>query len=352
MKKKFLKLMSCFLVLLIISGCNPLISLKKPAEKPLVIKPEDFSVFLFESSEEIYRANVKSTAMWAGLREQADRDVDYAMHYKWLYDTYAKWDDYRRNQLKEIMSNYHPQPMSERLIQRGKQAAGLDEIIRFMKEDRFFSKNRGTLVDFYSWYGVNYALPHYERVAPLLQNKAKIVSGMVGEGFDIVAFMEKETGIKLKKKPEAVELLLNMRLIGVSGFSRDKDSLYTIRWNNPPEKIWAIAFNEFSGPFFRTFTGGWSFKLLAGKMKKDEALLTKFKEDVPYTWEGWIEKNLTEGFARYLVVQKGIAGDVGEGIYIFDREYAQALLKGFDAQKTSLEDFTVKYLKQKYDLGK
>ena len=352
MKKKFLKLMSCFLVLLIISGCNPLISLKKPAEKPLVIKPEDFSVFLFESSEEIYRANVKSTAMWAGLREQADRDVDYAMHYKWLYDTYAKWDDYRRNQLKEIMSNYHPQPMSERLIQRGKQAAGLDEIIRFMKEDRFFSKNRGTLVDFYSWYGVNYALPHYERVAPLLQNKAKIVSGMVGEGFDIVAFMEKETGIKLKKKPEAVELLLNMRLIGVSGFSRDKDSLYTIRWNNPPEKICAIAFNEFSGPFFRTFTGGWSFKLLAGKMKKDEALLTKFKEDVPYTWEGWIEKNLTEGFARYLVVQKGIAGDVGEGIYIFDREYAQALLKGFDAQKTSLEDFTVKYLKQKYDLGK
>lgn len=352
MKKKFLKLMSCFLVLLIISGCNPLISLKKPAEKPLVIKPEDFSVFLFESSEEIYRANVKSTAMWAGLREQADRDVDYAMHYKWLYDTYAKWDDYRRNQLKEIMSNYHPQPMSERLIQRGKQAAGLDEIIRFMKEDRFFSKNRGTLVDFYSWYGVNYALPHYGRVAPLLQNKAKIVSGMVGEGFDIVAFMEKETGIKLKKKPEAVELLLNMRLIGVSGFSRDKDSLYTIRWNNPPEKIWAIAFNEFSGPFFRTFTGGWSFKLLAGKMKKDEALLTKFKEDVPYTWEGWIEKNLTEGFARYLVVQKGIAGDVGEGIYIFDREYAQALLKGFDAQKTSLEDFTVKYLKQKYDLGK
>lgn len=323
---------------------------EKKADKPLVIKAEDFSVFLFESSEEIYRANVKNPKIWADLREQANRDPDYALHYNWLYDTYGKWDEHRRAQLKEIMDEYHYQPMSERLIQNGKQSAGLDEVVKYIKEDRFFGKNRNVLVDFYSWYGANYALPHYEQIKPLLQRKVEIASGKVDKGFDIIGFMEKETGIKLKKKPDAIELLLNMRMIGASGFNRDKDSIYTIQWNSSPEKIWATTFNEFGHSFFRTFTGGWSFKYLAGKLKKDEKLMTKFKEDVPYTWEGWVEANLTEGFARYLNVRKGLAINVGDGIYIFDREYAQALVDGFDPQKTSLEDFTVKFLKQKYNV--
>lgn len=93
-----------------------------------------------------------------------------------------------------------------------------------------------------------------------------------------------------------------------------------------------------------------SFKYLAGKLKKDEKLLKMFNEEVPYTWLGWVEENLVEGFARYLNVRKGIARDVGEGIYIFDGEFAQALVDGFDPQKISLEDFTVQFLKQKYNL--
>lgn len=345
------RLFLCFgvLALLLTSGCSPWRT-EKAADKPLVMKAEDFSLFLFESSEEIYRANVKDPNMWANLRVQADRDPDYALHYNWLYDSYAKWDEHRRIQLKEIMADYLPQPMSDRLIQNGKQSVGLDEIIKFMKEDSFFGKNRSTVVDFYAWYGQNYALPHYEQIKPLLQRKAEITAGTVEKDFDITGFMEKETGIKLKKKPDLIELLFNMRIIGASGFYRDKDSLTTIQWNSTPEKVWAVPFHEFSQPFFRTFTGGWSFKYLASKLKKDERLMTKFKEDVPYTWEGWIEENLTEGFARYLNVRKGIAKDVGQGMYIFDQEYAQALVDGFDPQKTSLKDFTVKFLKQKYSV--
>gem|GEM_PF-1069577 len=337
------------LAMIFISGCS-IWKGEKTTYKPLEIKAEDFAIFLFESSEEIYRANVKNPDMWAGLREQAQRDKDYAPHYNWLYDTYGRWDERRRDQLKQIMADYHPQPMSERLIQNGKQAAGLDEIIRFIKEDRFFGKNRNTLVDFYSWYGANYALPHYERIKPLLQRKANIVGGRVEKDFNIVGFMEKETGIKLKEKPDAIELQLNMRIIGASGFSRDRDSIYTVQWNSAPGKIWSMSFHEFGHPFFRTFTGKWSFKRLAGKLKKDEKLTARFKEDVPYTWEGWVEENLVEGFARYLNMRKGIAMDVGEGIYIFDADFARALLEGFDPQKTSLEDFTIKFLKRKYNL--
>lgn len=335
----------------LLAGCD-ILGAGNSGEKldPLTIKVEDFSVFLFESSEEIYRANVKSPAMWAGLKEQADRDPAYAAHYKWLYDTYNSWDEQRRAQLNEIMLEYHPQPMAEKLIQKGKQGAGLDEIIEFMKSDRYYAKNRNTLVDFYSWYGSNYALPHYMQIVPLLQQKVDITAGKVESGFDIVGFMEKETGIYLKKKPDALELLLNMRLIGASGFSRDKDSLYGIRWNDSPERIWSTAFNDLSQPFFRTFTGSWSFKRLAGKLKKDEQLMNKYKEDVPYTWEGWIEENLTEGFSRYLNVRLGVAGDVGEGIFIFDHDYAVALVDGFDPQRISLEDFTVQFLKQKYNI--
>lgn len=321
---------------------------EKAGYKPLTFKAEDFSVFLFESSEEIYRANVKDPQLWAGLREKAARDGDYALHYNWLYDSYAKWDEHRRAQLKEIMADYHPQPMADRLIQNGKQEAGLNDIINFMKEDRFFGKNRNTLVDFYSWYGENYALPHYEQIKPLLQRKADLIAAGVGKDFDVNGFMEKETGIKLKQKPDPIELLFNMRVIGAAGFYRDKVSITTVQWNSTPERVWALPFHEFSTPYFRTFTGGWSFKYLARKLKKDDQLMTKFKEDVPYTWEGWIEENLTEGFARYLDVRKGLARDVGDGLYIFDREYAQALLDGYDPQKTSLKDFTIKFLKQRY----
>ncbi|OQA09245.1 MAG: hypothetical protein BWY65_01166 [Firmicutes bacterium ADurb.Bin373] len=355
LKKFLLKIIWSILLVgacvFLLTGCD-MLDFNKTGERrnPLTIKVEDFSVFLFESSEEIYRANVKSTAMWAGLKEQADKDPLYAAHYQWLYETYKSWDNNRKAQLHEIMLDYHPQPMAEKLIQAGKQDAGLDEIIEFMKVDRFYAKNRSTLTDFYSWYGKNYALPHYEQIVSALQQKVDLANGKVESYFDIVGFMEKETGIKLKQKPDALELLLNMRLIGASGFSRDKDSLYGIRWNDKPDKIWAIAFNEFSHPFFRTFTGSWSFKRLAGKLKKDDQLMDKYNEDVPYTWEGWIEGNLTEGFARYLTVRMGIAEDVGEGVFIFDREYAQALLDGYDPQRISLEDFTVQFLKQKYEI--
>ncbi len=354
-EKIFIKISGSILLVgvcvFLLAGCNPLDFNKTGTGSPsLTIKIEDFSVFLFESSEEIYRANIKSVAMWAGLREQADSDPLYAAHYQWLYDTYNSWDENRRNQLQEIMLKYHPQPMAERLIQEGRQGAGLDEIIEFMKTDRSYAKGRSTLIDFYTWYGTNYALPHYLQIIPGLQQRVEFVGGKVGSDFDIVAYMEKETGIKLKKKPDALELLLNMRVIGASGFSREGDSLYGIRWSDRPEKIWSIACSELSQPFFRTFTGGWSFKKLAGKLKKDEQLMNKYNEDVPYTWEGWIEANLTEGFSRYLTVRMGIAEDVGEEVFIFDREYAQALLDGFDPQKISLEDFTVQFLKQKYEI--
>ncbi len=336
-------------LLFMVSGCS-LWTSEDTVKKPLVIKEEDFAIFLFESSEEIYRANVKNPEMWAELRKDANRDPDYALHYNWLYDSYSQWNEQRRAQLKEIMTVYHPQPMSERLIQKRKQSAGLDEVINFIKTDRYFGKNRSTLVDFYSWYGANYALPHYGRIKPLLQRKVEATTGRVENGFDIIRFMEKETGIKLRKKPEALELLLNMRIIGASGFSKDKDSVYTVQWYSTPEKIWTAPFHEFGHPFFQTFTETWSFKHLAKKLKKDEKLMARYKEDVPYTWGGWIEDNLVEGFARYVNVRKGIAGEVGEGIYVFDRDFALALLEGFDPQKTTLKDFTIKFLKNKYDI--
>lgn len=353
MKLRILKVLGMLIfystALLLLPGCD-LWDADAESVRPLVIKPEDFSIFLFESSEEIYRANIKDPTMWAGLKEYADRDPDYASHYNWLYSTYKGMDERRRAQLREIMDDYHPQPMADRLIQKGRQGADLEEILKFIKEDRYFNKNRNTLVDFYSWYGANYAVPHYEQLKPLLQRKAQKTISLVEEDFDVIAFIEKETGIKLKKKPENIELLMNMRIYGGAGFYRDKDSLTTIQWNSPPEKTWSVPFHEFSTPYFRTFTGNMTFKYLSSKLKKDEKLMTRFKEDVPYTWDGWIEENLTEGFARYLSVRKGITRDVGEGVYIFDHEYAQALVAGFDPQKISLEDFTVKFLKQRYQI--
>ena len=341
----------CFaVILLFLAGCSLWPSSQGSPVESLVIKPEDFCIFLFESSEEIYRANVKDPAMWEELRHLAAGDEDYAAHYNWLYSTYESWDEHRRAQLREIMTEYHHHPMTEQLIQNGKQGAGLSDVISSIRGDRFFTKHRSTLVDFYSWYGSNYALPHYQRILPLLEQKAQTITDLVEKDFEIVDFLEKESGITLKEKPEAIELLLNMRIYGASGFYRDKVSLTTIQWNATPEKIWATPFHEISHPFFRTFTGSMSFKYLAGKLKKDGELMKMFEDEVPYTWEGWVEENLVEGFARYLNVQKGIANDVGEGTYIFDREFARALVEGFDPQKISLEDFTVRFLKQKYNL--
>ena len=82
---------------------------------------------------------MKSPEMWAGLKDRAAQDAGYAMHYKWLYDSYGSWDENRRAQLNEIMLEYHPQPMAEQLIQKGKQGAGLEEIIEFIKDDRYYA---------------------------------------------------------------------------------------------------------------------------------------------------------------------------------------------------------------------
>jgi len=332
------------------SGCSLWPDKENVSATPLVIKVEDFSIFLFESSEEIYRANVKDQAMWAGLREKAIGDTEYAIHYNWLFDAYGGWDEQRRAQLKTIMTEYSPQYMAECLIQEGKQGAGLDEIIKFIRDERCFKNQKDVLLDFYSWYGANYALPHYEQIKPLLQRKVDKTTSMVEKSFDIVSFIEKETGIRQKKKPQVVELQLNMRIIGMSVYSRKKDTITTIQWNRTPEKIWTATFNEFSGPFFKTFTDSWSFKRLSRKLKKDEKLTARFKEDIPYTWEGWVEENLAEGFARYLNVRKGITRDLGEGVYVFDREYAQALANSFNPQKTSLKEFTLNYLKKTYNI--
>ncbi|MDD3654610.1 MAG: hypothetical protein PHO01_10565 [Desulfotomaculaceae bacterium] len=332
------------------SGCSPWQSDVKNQVKPLVIKVEDFSIFLFESSEEIYRANVKNQSLWAGLRENAERDAEYAVHYKWLYETYGKWDEHRRAQLKEVFNVYEAQLMSECLIQNGKQEAGLDEIIKFIREDNFFRDHRDVLIDFYSWYGTNYAIKHYEQIKPMLQRKVDNTLSRVEKGFDIRSFIEKETGIQIKKKTNTLELLQNMRLIGFSSFSREKDSFVTIQWNRTPDRIWTASFHYLSEPYYQTFTDGWSFKYLVRKLKKDEKLMARYKEDIPYTWEGWIEENLVEGYARFLSVRKGITRDVGDGIYVFDKDYAQALVTSFDSQKTTLEEFTVNFLKKRYDV--
>jgi len=339
----------CFMALGLVSGCD-LWRTEKDPTRPLVIKPEDFSLFLFESSEEIYRANIKDPAMWEELKVYAEQDPSYALHYNWLYTVYNGMDEKRRSQLKTIMEQYHPQTMNERILQKGKQGADLQEVLAFIAEDSFFSNQRETLLDFYTWYGTNWAEPHYAQIKPLLQQKAQLTYQLVGQDFDINSFFEKETDIKLKKKPENIELLLTMRIYGSAGYYRDRDSLTTIQWNCPPERVWLVPFNEVATYYFRTFTGDWNFKYLMSKLKKDEQLMEKYKEDVPYTWDGWIEANLTAGFARYLLVRKGITRDVGEGIYIFDEDYARALVAGFDPNEISLKDFTVQFLKQKYNM--
>ncbi|OPX89744.1 MAG: hypothetical protein A4E53_01405 [Pelotomaculum sp. PtaB.Bin104] len=351
--KHFTGIIICIIAVLLVSllsGCSLGQGGDAAQAKPLVIKVEDFSVFLIESSEEIYRANVKDQALWAGLRENAARDSDYAVHYNWLYETYGKLDERRRAQLKEIFTGYEAQLMTECLIQNGKQEAGLDEIIKFIREDSFFKEHREVLVDYYSWYGANYALPHYQQIKPMLQRKVEATVSRVEKGFDIKGFIEKETGIHLNKKTNTLELLQNMRIIGFSNYSRGKDSLVTIQWNRTPEKIWTASFHTLSEPYIHSFTDDWSFKYLAKKLQKDEKLMARFKEDIPYTWEGWIEENLVEGYSRYLSVRKGLTRDVGEGIYVFDQDYAQALVTSFDIQKTTLEKFTVNFLKKRYNI--
>lgn len=341
----------CIIIGIVVSNSSLLSASKDTSSSPLTIKAEDFSIFLFESAEEIYRANVKDRTMWAGLRENAISDMEYDQHYSWLYDTYAAWDEQRRAQLNAIMTGRDTHEMIEFLIQSEKQAAGLNEIIKFMREERYFRDQRELLIDFYSWYGANYAQPHYQQIKPILQRRADKINSMVETNFDIIAFMEKETGIRNKKKLQNLELQLNMRIIGMSVFSRKKDTITTVQWDKTPIKIWTAVFNEFSSPFFDTFINSWSFKNTLRKLKKDEALMQRYKEDIPYTWEGWIGENLTEGFAKYMIYRKGMAKDpVGEGTYVFDKEYAQVLASSFDPQKISLKDFTSDYLKKTYDI--
>jgi hypothetical protein len=317
---------------------------------PLTIKVEDFAIFLIESSDEIYRANVKDPEMWAELREKSTGDRDYVVHYNWLYDSYNSWDEQRRQQLETIMTVYEPHYLAQNMVKAGKHKAGLDEVLKFMRENGAYKEQRSLLIDFYSWYGTNYARPHYEQIKPVLQRKVDLTMAMVDDNFDIIKFIEKETGIKYKKRINQVELQLNMRIIGMSVYQAKKDIITTIQWNRSPEKIWTAVFNEFSGLLINTFTQDLTFRNMSRKLKKDNDLMVRFREDIPFTWDGWIEKNLAEGFARYLVYRNGITKDFIESTYIFDQEYAKALATSFDPEKNSLKSFTTEFIKKNYNL--
>jgi hypothetical protein len=230
------------------------------------------------------------------------------------------------------------------------QKKGLDATLKFMQDDRAFREQRSLLVDFYSWYGANYALPHYQQVKPLLQRKVDIAYAMVGEDFDIIAFMEKETGIRYKKRINKVELQLNMRIIGMSVYSKKSNVITTVQWNRSPDKIWVAVFNEFSGLYINSFAKNLSFRNISRKLKKDEALMARFKTEIPFTWDSWVEENLSEGFARYLTYRKGINKTFTENTYVFDREYAQALAISYNPEKNSLKAFTTEFLKKNYEL--
>lgn len=320
------------------------------SDGPLVIKAEDFGIFLFESSEEIYRANVKDPDLWAELRENALVDREYEQHYLWLYDAYNSWDAKRRNQLKTIMTTYEPHDLVQSMVAEGKHNADFDEILRFMRDNWAYREQNSLLIDFYKWYGENYARPHYQQIKPSLQRKVDVTMGMVEQDFDIIKFMENETGVKREKKYDQMELQLSMRIIGMSVYSQKRDTITTVQWNRSPEKIWTAVFNEFSTGFLNSFTDSLSFRNMTRKLKRDNTLMVRYNENIPYSWEGWIDKNLAEGFAHYLVSRKGISKDLKESTYVFDREYAQALYNGFDPAKGSLKNFTTEFLKKNYKI--
>jgi hypothetical protein len=328
----------------------------------LEVKGLTHKICLIDTLYEMYQVNIDNMNFFT--REIYSRIGEKTLsHYDWLKSVFLKFDDAEKKNFKDLFSNavhtYHlinetvalPDDASVSDVQKVLINSETPEI-KTLKE--LLEKIPDTYLKAYSDY-FNSFKAEFDNKAEKIQNKA------TEHRFDILSFMEDQSGIKFSEFaqisgftfPDTVKYYFTFRPIGAMGFHTPNSIVSTVQGsNNDLTGIVSTPFHEFSHSLFKTFTLFDDFKEISSDLKNHKELFdfwhTKTKNH--YDWNGWVEENLVEGFSKYLnrkyrELFKVEIKDTSK-TYVLDKLFADHLISSnFNPSNDKLKEVAFEFLK-------
>lgn len=331
------------IILFIFFGLTTLCSFSQESAEVIGLK---LKISLVDLCDEIYQVNIQTLNFFT---EENYQKMNCLEHYKWMIDVYKKLPNSKKQDLKIIRESIHPYSMILNTIQLN-DTSEFESVLKTIMSVCDTKKSKKACERFYPFVYSKYIKDYLNQNFLRYDLKAqKINEEIKKDSFNILDFMENESGIKFQNKRKTV-YYFTMRPIGAYGFDTDNEKIATIQTTIESYKeILGTPFHEFSHELFKTFTHDSSFVQVTDLMKTDNLFLSKW-EDIGkqnYDWIGWCEENLVEGFSNYLEYRK--TGKYSERTsYLYDLNFCEYLIKiNFNPEKTSLEKACIDFYIQK-----
>ncbi|OAA31589.1 hypothetical protein AT15_05810 [Kosmotoga arenicorallina S304] len=353
MKSLFIPLI--FMILL--GGCVALF-ITKPMERALVgeveVRPPVLKYSMISTLEEMYYANIKAPEKWKSY--YSDVRADSRAHYLWLLDTYYALPSAMKENLKTIFENTHAWRLLNIATLLSDEST-IDDLVRVYKGAIIGSNSlpvnvRNALEKLLPYYYETFFKDYFEENAPKFEKVAKQMTEEAREYPNPYQFISDNSRIDLGKSK--CLFYYTFREVGAYGFKLDELRISTLQRDvDSIEKLFFTPLHEYSHEFFQTFTGSKEFKELTEELKiKDPQFYEHWHSDESlsnsYSWRGFCEENLVEGFAKFL--RDKFYGNIQEhrAYYYYDMDFYEYLKDiDFSPDDISLMEASLNFYSEK-----
>ncbi|AKI97739.1 hypothetical protein [Kosmotoga pacifica] len=344
-------------LMLILSGCVALF-ITSPMEKILIaeveVRPPVLKYSIISTLEEMYYANVEAPEKWASYYtgvSEASR-----AHYLWLLDTYNAMNQKMREYLEIIFQNVHPWRLMNIATMLSDDST-VEDLVKVYKGAIVGANNlpasvREALGELLPYYYTNFFKDYFEENAPLFEDIAKEMTAEAQSYPNPYEFISENSGIELGKSK--CLFYYTFREVGAYGFRLDELRISTLQRDvDTIEKLFFTPLHEYTHEFFQTFTGSKEFKELAEELKeRDPGFYEYWNSDTglksSYSWRGFCEENLVEGFAKLL--RDRFYGSIQEhrAFYYYDMDFYEYLKAiDFSPERMTLEEVALEFYRSK-----
>lgn len=301
---------------------------------------------LIDTACEMYQTNITNTFDQSNYK-------NYKAHYSWLQQTYRNLPKEMKNHLQTIYDNFDNGPLIFKTLEL-EDNANLRDIIAVLDYKIENPKVSKAITEFYPYYYKQFFKDYYaDKKLKYKKLTAKLNKQINNNNPDILEFMEQISGISFEKKRKPI-FYYTLRPIGAFGGAFEGKRISTIKGTVKSYKqLFATPFHEYSHYLIGTFTYSPEFKAVAEKLKKADKEFSGFwkgSESLQrsYSWIGWCEEQLVEGFAKFLEYKyygrEDFSSTYSPG---YDYKFYQYLRKiNFDAEEKSLKQVSIEFYKQ------
>jgi len=330
---------------ILFSGCSLVLNIRemeKVIDEEIVVKPPVLKYSLLDTLYEIYVANELSPEKWNEY--YSDAETSGKEHYKWLIETYGEMSVSMKESISFIFERVHLwklMNMSTKLTDE----ADINDIVRLFRRSWFDLPTlvRIKLIQLLPEFYDEHFKEYFEVNRKSFVTLAASLTEEAAEYPNPFEFMEKATGIDLSGEYSCM-FYFTFRRIGAFGFTYGDIKISTLQRNvDSIGKLFFTPLHEFGHDFFQTFTKERDFKDLAEELKEKDSDFYEYWNinaglKQSYSWVGFCEENLVEGFAKFLR-EKYYGETEHEKSYYHDLDFYKYLKKiDFDPEELSLKE--------------